>query len=175
MGTSYRQLHLAYSTEDEPLGTGGALAKAAAACETSNVISMNGDSYCDVSLEELWQWHRSRGGIASIQLAHMLDVSRFGSVTLDNESRIIRFEEKGQPRRPGLINAGIYCMHRGLFARVTANRAVSIEREIFPSLVKNGLFGRPGGRRFLDIGTPESYLAANAFFAATEARNRNDN
>jgi NDP-sugar pyrophosphorylase family protein len=166
LGEHYRGLRVEYSVEDQPLGTGGALALAARACKTANLISMNGDSYFDVELEELWQWHQSKRAAATIQLAELPDISRFGSVTLDSESRIVRFEEKCQSSGTGLINAGIYCMCRDFFEGVKAGCRVSMERELFPSLVARGLFGRPGSGRFIDIGTPESYSAANAFFLA---------
>lgn len=169
LGLSYRDLQIAYSPEDQPLGTAGALAHAARAGAASKLICMNGDSYCDVRLDELWQWHLAKGGAATIQLAEVPDVSRFGSVALDKESRIIRFDEKGGLRSVGLINAGIYCMGRELLESIPADRAVSIEREVFPSLPSVGLFGRRASCRFLDIGTPESYAAATAFFGAISA------
>src|SRR5271169_1384583 len=40
-------LHLAYSIETCPLGTGGALRNAADMIESDNVLVMNGDSYTD--------------------------------------------------------------------------------------------------------------------------------
>jgi len=170
LGENYRGLQVEHSVEAEPLGTGGALAKAVATCKSSKLISMNGDSYCDVRLEELWQWHQLKGAGATIQLAEVSDISRFGSVTLDSESRIVRFEEKGHHAQKGLINAGIYCTGRELFGHIVADRPVSIEREVFPTLVNHGLFGRPGSHDFLDIGTPESYSVANAFFRTLQKR-----
>jgi D-glycero-alpha-D-manno-heptose 1-phosphate guanylyltransferase len=169
LGSSYRALQITYSPEDQPLGTAGALAKAARGCAASELICMNGDSYCDVRLDHLWQWHQAKGGAATLQLAEVHDLSRYGSVTLDGESRIIRFDEKGGASCAGLINAGIYCMGREVLESIPANRAVSMEREVFPSLLSVGLFGRRDGGRFLDIGTPASYMAAAAFFGGTGA------
>lgn len=170
LGAQYQDLQIAYSPEEQPLGTGGALAQAARKCSSSRLIAMNGDSYCDVRLDELWQWHTKTGAVATIQLAQVPDVSRFGSVALDSESRIIRFDEKGGASHAGSINAGIYCMSRELFESIPADRAISMEREVFPSLIGHGLFGRGGGSRFLDIGTPDSYAAATSFFRGMDGK-----
>ena len=45
-------LHLAYSVESSPLGTGGALRNAADLIESDSVLIMNGDSYTDADLSE---------------------------------------------------------------------------------------------------------------------------
>ena len=38
------------------------------------------------------------------------------------------------------------------------DRNVSIEREVWPQLIGNGLYGFPSESYWLDIGTPERYL-----------------
>jgi mannose-1-phosphate guanylyltransferase len=44
--------------------------------------------------------------------------------------------------------------------RIPAGRAVSFEREVFPSLVGEGLYGYQAAGYWIDIGTPERYLEA---------------
>ena len=41
---------------------------------------------------------------------------------------------------------------------IPSGRAVSIEREVFPRLVGQGLYGRRLEGYWMDIGTPERYL-----------------
>ena len=41
---------------------------------------------------------------------------------------------------------------------IAAGRAVSLEREIWPALIGNGLYGHHASGYWLDIGTPERYL-----------------
>jgi mannose-1-phosphate guanylyltransferase len=45
--------------------------------------------------------------------------------------------------------------------RIEPGRPVSVEREVFPRLIGDGLYARVDGGRWRDIGTPDSYLAAN--------------
>jgi NDP-sugar pyrophosphorylase family protein len=159
----YRGLRLSYSLEAVPLGTGGALRLAAAQLASDPVLVMNGDSYCEADLGSFLSSFRHSAAEAAILLTQVAETAPFGQVHLDTNGRITRFSEKGTGRGPGLINAGIYLILRARFLTIPADRPVSLEREIFPSWVGSGMIGWSGGRRFLDIGTPESLRSAGAF------------
>jgi mannose-1-phosphate guanylyltransferase len=49
-------------------------------------------------------------------------------------------------------------LERDVLELVPEGRNVSIEREVWPHLVGNGLYGFPSESYWLDIGTPERYL-----------------
>jgi len=57
-----------------------------------------------------------------------------------------------------LISAGAYVLERGILELVPPGRNVSIEREVWPLLVGDGLYGFPSQSYWLDIGSPERYL-----------------
>jgi len=164
LGSAYGPLQLIYSAEETPLGTAGALALAAHSSGAINILAMNGDSYCHADLPALWRFHQEHRAVATLQLAQVSDTSRFGRVQLDADDRITRFDEKSSAIGPGLINAGIYCLSAQALANVAPNQSVSLEREIFPALIGHDLFGYSHGGKFLDIGTPDSYQQAEAFF-----------
>jgi mannose-1-phosphate guanylyltransferase len=70
-----------------------------------------------------------------------------------------QFLEKSPGSAPtNRINAGAYLLERDLIEQIPAGRAVSIEREIFPELVGNGLYGYLAAGYWKDIGTPRRYL-----------------
>lgn len=152
IGASYRGMTLRYSIEPEPLGTAGALRHAQ--LETP-VIAMNGDSFCDVDLKQLTQPN-------TLVVREIPDTSASGRVEFDSNNVITRFAEKGQSGR-GWINAGIYLLNREFIESIPVGRPVSIEREVFPAWVGR-LRAFPTHGRFLDIGTPETYAAAQDFF-----------
>jgi NDP-sugar pyrophosphorylase family protein len=152
IGATYRGLTLRYSIEREPLGTAGALRHAGL---TAPVLVMNGDSYCDVNLKLLTRPN-------TIVVREVPDTSASGRVEFDAEYRITRFAEKGQTG-PGWINAGIYYLNQAFLDSIPAGPC-SIERDVFPAWVGRGLWAMPTRGRFLDIGTPESYAAAQGFF-----------
>ena len=172
LGTAYGPIRLFYSTEPTPLGTGGALARGASLCRSEAILALNGDSYCDADLNQLLHTHMDKQARATIQLAHMPDTSRYGQVRVDIDGRVTAFEEKGASNAPGWINAGIYCLSRSVLENVPPDKQVSIERDVFPSLIGHGLFAASGRARLLDIGTPESYAQAEAFLAGLPSRGR---
>lgn len=168
-GRTFGKLRLEYSRESSPLGTAGALRLALPLLDSEWVITFNGDSFADVDLNKFFQWHTQQAAAASIALADLPDTSRFGTVKLNGQHEIISFVEKAGIAEPGLINAGIYLLDQKSISAIPPGRSISIEREVFPSLIKHGLHGYRGCRRFIDIGTPESYRDAEQFFRGEPA------
>jgi D-glycero-alpha-D-manno-heptose 1-phosphate guanylyltransferase len=162
-----RQERLEVSVEPSPLGTGGGLRAALPLLRTDAVMVLNGDSYASADLRLLAALHRRRKARATMLLAETPDASRYGRVEIEEDGAIVRFAEKGE-EGPGLINAGVYVLQRSVLEAIPPGRAVSLERETFPSLIGSGFFGEPGGFAFMDIGTPESYAASAAFFDKTK-------
>jgi NDP-sugar pyrophosphorylase family protein len=78
---------------------------------------------------------------------------------------VIGFTEKGAEAGAGWINAGVYLIARSLLQTIPTGRPVSLEQEVFPSWIGQGLYGYAGEGRFWDIGTPESYTNAEEFFS----------
>jgi NDP-sugar pyrophosphorylase family protein len=171
---SYRGMRLVYSQEPSPLGTGGAVRFAASHLVSPTILLLNGDSYCQVDVGAFWSAHCAAGAGATLVLVRVNDAGRFGQVELDEAGRILRFEEKGTRTGPGWINAGVYLVDRQWLEMIPADKAVSLEQEVFPGWIGRGLRGWRSSGRFLDIGTPESYRAAEEFFAARDARRPRD-
>lgn len=165
-GKSYDTLRLNYSQESTPRGTAGALRLALPLFNSNPVLVMNGDSYCDANIREFWVWHDRRHSNATLLLTKIIDTERFGQVKVDTDGKITDFKEKGSGHGSGWINAGIYLLNRDLLEEIPANRAVSLESEIFPTWVGRDLYGFQSEARFMDIGTPKAYASAQSFFAA---------
>jgi NDP-sugar pyrophosphorylase family protein len=125
---------------------------------------MNGDSFCDFDLDALCRSHLSRHATATIVLTQVADRARYGRVDIDSAGRVKSFEEKAATHGPGWINAGVYLFDPCLFLSIPPNESVSLERQVFTSWIDKGLFAYFSHGRFLDIGTPESYGAAEHFF-----------
>jgi D-glycero-alpha-D-manno-heptose 1-phosphate guanylyltransferase len=165
LGHSYGTLELVYSYEQTALGTGGALRNAAGLVHENDVLAMNGDSFCDVDLRALDGIHRLRSGEATLAVLWQSDRHRAGAVRVDDDGRVIGFESRPSVPAPGLINAGVYMLRRDALNLIEPGRKVSLEDELFPTLVeRRELFAWRVDARFIDIGTPESYGAAQAFF-----------
>ena len=169
LGAEHAGLELQYSVEKRPLGTAGALRLALPEILASTVLVLNGDSYCDADLASFRQDHEASGASASLVLVETPDASRYGRVRVDSDGWIEHFEEKVEGSGPGLINAGIYLLQREVIEAIPASTSMSIERQVFPSLIGHGLRGFRSAGRFLDIGTPDSLARAADFFGGESA------
>jgi len=166
MGEKFANIDLAYSKEDQPLGTAGALSQSAEHWHAEFALVMNGDTLFDLDLPAFLEWTASKRDIrACLALAPTPGINRYGSVSTNDEGGITRFEEKGG-QSSGWINAGIYLLRRTMLDEFPAARPLSLEVDIFPALIGNGLYGFRQQGRFLDIGVPEDYRAAEEFVRA---------
>jgi mannose-1-phosphate guanylyltransferase len=155
---------ITYATEPEPLGTAGAIRFAAEALGDQleeRFLALNGDVLADLDLSALVRTHEDRGASATIALHPVEDSSAYGLVRCDGDGQVLEFLEKTGDIVPGEINAGAYVLERSVLDLVPAGRPVSIEREVFPRLVGDGLCGLLLDGYWMDIGTPERYLQAS--------------
>ena len=156
LGNRYRGMHLHYSHENEPLGTGGALRNALPHIHTETMLVMNGDSYLDTDLNGFSRQHMAKGAVASIQLVQVSNAGRYGSVSIDDSGWVTGFEEKSQTAKTAWINAGRYLMARSLVATIPSNRPIALETDLFPKWLDQGVYGIKAQGKFIDIGTPRS-------------------
>jgi mannose-1-phosphate guanylyltransferase len=162
-GDRHGSVALEYAVEDEPLGTGGAIGFAGRDLGSS-FFALNGDSLREADLGELVRFHRSTGAKATILLTPVSDPSRYGLVRTASDGRVSSFLEKPRAEEidTDLINAGLYVLEPEVLDLVTSDRAVSIERDVFPRLADEGsVYGIALTGYWLDVGTPESYLQAH--------------
>ena len=159
-----------YSRDGEKLlGTAGAL-KLADRFFAPTALVVNGDTYIDVDLARLARAHTSAGdAAATLTLARVPDASRYGTIEVEG-TRVTGFREKSGTTE-GWVNAGVYVIERELLARVPAGEAVSLERDVFPAALRDGLMlaGFEQNESFTDIGTPDAFRAFAAQREATHA------
>lgn len=157
-------LTVRHAREPRSLGTGGAVRFARDLLELEGpVIVMNGDTFFSGSLEHLLLFHRSHQGAAgTLSLVKVTDAGRYGTVQVDPETgEVERFSEKNTQAGASWINAGRYVLTPELIDSIPPDRNVSIERDVFPGYVRQGLFGCMfPDALFLDIGTPDDYAKA---------------
>ncbi len=153
---------LRYAEEPDARGTAGAI-RFAEELLADRFLVLNGDVLCDLNLTALIDQHRSKGAAATIALYPVGDPSAYGLVRRREDGAIRDFLEKPDPAEIDTdeINAGAYVLERAVLERIPPDREVSIEREVFPGLVGEGLYGRRLEGYWMDIGTPERYRQAN--------------
>lgn len=146
--------------EPTALGTGGAIAHAMDAAGLEEALVVNGDTFVGGPLDAmLAPLALAQNDLLRIAMVEVPDRSRFGGLETDDHGRVTRFLEKGA-QGPGVINAGIYRVHRRALPRAGADQpsAYSLETEVLPQLASQGAISsaRMAGP-FIDIGVPEDY------------------
>ncbi len=153
-------IRLRFVEEPEPRGTAGAL-KLAEPMLDERFLMLNGDVLTDIDLTAQIAQHERTGAKGTLALVPVDDPSAYGLVILEADHSVREFLEKPDPDVAGsnnLISAGAYVLEREILELVPPERNVSIEREVWPVLVGDGLYGFPSESYWLDIGTPERYL-----------------
>jgi NDP-sugar pyrophosphorylase family protein len=159
-------IDIAYSREETLLGTAGAVRVALPLIKSERFLILNGDSYCNWDIHRLETAHIALGAQATLWLVHVENSNRFGSVELDETSSIRSFKEKSPDQQSGLINAGIYLVERRMVEAIPPGQHVSMETEVFPIMIDDGLCGVVGMGQFIDIGLPSSLSMAGRLFSS---------
>jgi len=160
-------VRLHYSTEEEPLGTAGAL-RLARGHVRGPALVVNGDTLapCDPWVVERTRWET--GALGAIALFQVPDASARGRVERDGGGRITRFVEKDAAHRgPAWVNGGLYAFAPRAWQYIPASGAASLEREVLPLLAsERRLQGCETDGEFWDIGTPADWERADRQFSA---------
>lgn len=156
-------LSLEYVTEEQPLGTGGAIRNAAAAltcAPDAPVLVLNGDILSGHDIGAQVRRHVAAGAAVTLHLTEVDDPSRFGCVPIDAAGRVTAFLEKTPNPVTNRINAGCYVFTRSVIDVIPRGRVVSVERETFPELIESGalVLGHVERSYWLDVGTPAAFV-----------------
>ncbi len=162
LGDIYDGVRLRYVIEEEPLGTAGPVRLAFdEGVLAERLLVLNGDVLTDIDLGAELAQHARTGARATLALYPVDDTAGYGVVPTDAEGRVEAFLEKAEGETPtNRINAGAYVIERDVVEGIPPGRAVSFERDVFPELVGDGLYGYAAEGYWIDIGTPERYLEA---------------
>jgi mannose-1-phosphate guanylyltransferase len=158
------EARIRYVEEEQPLGTAGPVRLAVdQGLLGERFLVLNGDLLTDLDLTALQTTHAEHDAVATLALYPVDDPSAYGLVRRGDDDEILDFIEKPEPDQIDTdeVNAGAYVLEREVCDLIAPGQAVSIEREVFPRLVGQGLYGVRLDGYWMDIGTPERYLQAS--------------
>jgi mannose-1-phosphate guanylyltransferase len=165
-------VHLTYTIEKQPMGTGGAIKNAEVRLNEPFFV-LNGDVLTGIDLTAMMSRHRKVKPRVSIALTPVDNPTIYGVVETDASDMVKRFVEK-----PGLeevttnmINAGIYIIEPSVLGYIPPSTPSMVERHLFPLLLEKGepILSYPSDSYWIDIGTPEKYLKAHHDLLSGEA------
>ena len=171
-GTTFG-LRIDYAVEREPLGTGGAILNARPFLDEEPFLVLNGDSllpelpFHDIVSCHLAHQSSEPGTVGTLVVIQAPDRGAYGVIEMDTSgTRVLDFREKAPvDTTRAMISGGVYVLDPVVFDHIPAGRAVSVEREVFPTILEEG--GRLWAYRydgfFGDIGTPEGYQRVDRY------------
>jgi mannose-1-phosphate guanylyltransferase len=118
------------------------------------------DDLTSADLSALMATHDPSGPVLTMALFESPEPERCGIAELDADATVVGFEEKPAAPKSNLANAGLYVADGRLFEELPAHTPADFGRHVLPRLT-----GRMRGHRLpleslVDVGTPESYAAA---------------
>lgn len=159
-GYSFFNCEIIYSIEQYPLGTGGALRKALDLAISDDVLLINGDTYANINLSKMFQFHLDNKSAVTLALKEIKNTSRYGIVEIDENNKICSFKEKKQFDF-GMISMGSYIIKKKLFNGLKFPKKFSLETDFFQKKVQElPFYGFIQNDYFIDIGIPEDYWKA---------------
>ena len=118
-----------------------------------------GDAYVDFDVQALYEFHRSRGSVATILMRDVPreEVSKYGVVDTDDNGQIAQFQEKPAVEEAvsTMINTGIYMFEPEVLDLIPSGVEYDIGGELFPDLVSRNkpFYGLCQEFQWIDIGT----------------------
>ena len=124
----------------------------------------NGDVLSGADLGAMLIAHREHDADVTLHLVRVSDPRAFGCVPTDSDGRVLAFLEKTEDPPTDQINAGTYIFNRAIIDRIPRGREVSVEREVFPTLLADDIrvFGYVDATYWRDMGTPEDFVRGSA-------------
>ncbi|WP_298440222.1 NDP-sugar synthase [uncultured Ferrimonas sp.] len=117
-----------------------------------------GDAWFDLDFSKALEFHRRKGGLATIITKEMPDemLTRYGVVSVDEQQRVVGFQEKPAVGSAcsNMVNTGIYIFEPEIFNFIPANQSWDIGGDLFPELVRRGIpfYAQDFDFQWLDVG-----------------------
>lgn len=160
LNDQYPMLNIQCSTEEEPLGTGGAVKRACSKATERDIFVLNGDTFFNIDLGLLANFHQTSKADCTLSLKPMLNFDRYGVVELNNDHFITRFKEKSHYKE-GFINGGIYALNKDRFLQEDLPEKFSFEKDYLEQFyTQRKMAGLVQDEYFIDIGIPADYERA---------------
>lgn len=147
-------------------------------CHEPYVIISSGDAVYKMDYNKVLEYHIDKKADITVvykEMAASADVSRFGTIKMNESSRIIEFEEKPMVAHSHTISTGIYVMRRRQLIDYI-ERSAEEERFDFVSdilvryLSLKRIFGYKMEGYWNNISTAESFYQTNMDFLKQEVR-----
>jgi mannose-1-phosphate guanylyltransferase len=155
---------IAYSFEEELLGTAGGVKKLERELGGDTFLVISGDALTDLDLTSLYAFHKAHGSLATLVITPVSDPSKYGVVITGEGGRIAGFQEKPsrEEARSYVANSGIYVFEPEVLGMIPEG-FYDFGTQLFPRFLDEGIdfYGYRHGDYWNDVGSLEEYKAGN--------------
>lgn len=128
-------LEITYSYEETPLGTAGALKKAAINLEGQPFLVWAGDILTDINLLDLSSFHRNQEAAVTIAVKPRQTHQSYDNVFMQGHT-IVDFKPSLENQQVSLVNAGVYIFDPAALEMIPDTTPSMLESDVFPKLTK---------------------------------------
>jgi glucose-1-phosphate adenylyltransferase len=132
---------------------------------TDDVIVLSGDHVYRMDYNQMFAFHRKKKADVTIAMKKVpwKDISNYGIATIDNEQRVIDWQEKPEQARSNLASMGIYIFDLQFLEKALSNRnghdfGQNIIKDAYP---EHRVYGHLFDGYWADVGTLPSYWKTN--------------
>src|SRR5690554_109440 len=139
------------------------------------VLILSGDHIYKMDYRKMITLHKQKGANLTIatQRVPQAEVSRFGIMSINDDQRIIEFEEKPKQSQSNLASMGIYLFDFELLKQVLNEMIaenLDFGKHVIPHLIDrtdSKVYAYEFKNYWMDVGTLDAYLDANLAMAKT--------
>lgn len=153
-------ISIGYIREEEELGTAGALFFLKGIIK-EDFLLCNGDLVFDIDIKRFYQFHKKKGGIATLFTHPNNHPFDSAIIVKDNEGKILCWyhKEEYQTNVPNCVNAGLHFFSPDIFKYCTEKKKKDMDRDILrPILKKEDIYAYSSPEYVKDMGTPDRLL-----------------
>lgn len=160
-------LQVTTSYEPELLGSAGTISKAWDFVQGEDYFFIAyADNFARVDLTKLLRFHQTNNNPVLTLIAYRTpEPTRCGIVELDDDGRVLSFEEKPTNPKSNFANSGIHVAGSELRDFLPAAVPADLGYHVLPRLAGR-MYGYVTDEYIQDIGSPEAYARAQELFTA---------
>lgn len=160
-------VELTYRQEETLLGTAGGVRGVAdfLTADGGTFVVLAGDALTDIDLQSLVAAHERYGGVATLAVKRVADVTELGVIVTDRDGRVQGFQEKpaADEALSDLVNCMMYAFRPEVFDYFPDEPVIDFARDVFPALLAHDVpfHVYPFEEYWNDVGSIPEYLRGN--------------
>lgn len=105
---------------------------------SDDFLVIYGDVFINFNFRELIEVYRNNDGLIMVVVIKVYDLECFGVVEIDENGKVIYFEEKFYRLKMNFVDVGIYVVNKKVFEEILKGKEVYFEREVLLKFVVRG-------------------------------------